>query len=134
MRLPLTLAINARRMDAVDVLLAAGADPDNTNRLGESSLHHAAAGNAAILETLLTAGANPDARDAGGVTPLMLAAAQGRSDIIDLLESAGARLDLKDYQGASAADWALRGGHEQLKERLETALSEMVTSPTASGR
>jgi thioredoxin-related protein len=131
--LPLTLAINARRLDAVDVLLAAGADPDNTNRLGESSLHHAAVGDAAILETLLTAGANPDTRDAGGVTPLMLAAADGRSDSIDLLKSAGARLDMKDYQGASVADWALRGGHEQLKERLETALSSAGTPPAASG-
>ena len=95
-------AVEARRSDAEKALLAAGADPDNTNRLGESALHLAAEGDSGILETLLGAGANPNARDSGGVTPLMLAAAAGRSDGIDLLRAAGARLDMKDYQGSSA--------------------------------
>jgi thioredoxin-related protein len=123
---PLMLAVQGRHTNAVNALLAAGADPDNTNRLGESSQHLAAAADAGILETLLAAGANPNARDAGGVTPLMLSAARGRSDTIELLRGAGARLDMKDYQGASVADWALRGGHAQLAGRLESDLSHLV--------
>lgn len=129
--LPLMAAVRAERTDAVRELLAAGADPDNTNRLGESSLHIAVAGDAGILQALLAAGANPNARDAGGVTPSMLAAAAGSSESIDLLRRAGARLDMKDYQGASVKDWALRGNHSELAERLESAISNSVSQTAA---
>jgi hypothetical protein len=77
------------------------------------------------------AGANPNARDAGGVTPLMLAAAAGRVANVNLLRAAGARLDMKDYQGSSVKDWALRGGHTELAEGLASTLSSAQT-PTAT--
>jgi thioredoxin-related protein len=125
---PLMSAVKAERTDAVKALLAAGADPDNTNRMGESSLHLAVRGDSDILKSLISAGANTNARDAGGVTPLMLAAAAGGLDNIDLLRAAGARLDMKDYQGSSVKDWALRGGHSELAEKLESALSGAQTS------
>lgn len=128
----LMAAVKGQRKDAVETLLAAGADPDNTSRLGESSLHLAVAGDGSILAMLLTAGANPNARDAGGVTPLMLAAAAGRSDNIGLLRAAGARLDMKDYQGSSIKDWALRGGHRELAEALESTLSSAETPAATS--
>ena len=127
----LMAAVRARRADAVQVLLAAGADPDDTDRLGESSLHLAVVDEPAILKSLLAAGANPNSRDAGGVTPLMLAAAAGRSDNMELLQAAGARLDMKDYQGSTIKDWALRGGHSQLADQLESALST-IPAPSAT--
>ena len=130
---PLLAAVKARRADAVQALLAAGADPDDTDRLGESSLHLAVADESAILEHLLAAGANPNARDAGGVTPLMLAAAAGRSDSIALLRAAGARLDMTDYQGSTVKDWALRGGQGELADQLESALSKISAPSKATG-
>jgi thioredoxin-related protein len=123
----LMAAVRAQRTDAVKLLLAAGADPNSTNRLGESSLHLAIMGDASILKTLLDADANVNIRDAGGVTPLMLASGKGRETSIDALIAANARLDLKDYQGSSAADWAMRGGYGKLAARLNSALSKLVT-------
>ncbi len=133
--LPLLTAVKARRADAVKALLGAGADPDNTNRLGESSLHVAVAGTAEVLTPLLEAGANPNARDAGGVTPLMLAAGEGSQESVDLLLAAGARIDMKDYQGSSVTDWAVRGGNKAIAARLASAVQSPVetAAPTASG-
>ena len=124
--LPLMAAVKVKRMDSVKALLGAGADPDGTNRLGESSLHVAAAGDSGILKSLLDAGANPNARDAGGVTPMMLAAAAGREYNLRLFRNSGARLDVKDYQGSSFKDWAVRGGHMALAARLESELAASV--------
>jgi len=123
-------AVRARRIDSVSALLSAGADPGNTNRLGESSLHLAVAdtGAVAIGKILLDAGANPNARDAGGVTPMMLAARAGSLEGIELLRMAGGRFDMKDYQGSSVKDWALRGGHHELAMRLESLLATSVTT------
>ena len=128
--LRLLAAVAAQRVPAVRRLLTTGADPDRTNRFGESSLHIAAEGDPGIIEALLDAGANPNARDAGGVTPLMLAAGAGRETSIARLLSAGARLDMKDYQGSSVADWASRGGHSALAARLE---AEIAAAAEASG-
>ena len=127
--LSLMAAVKTQRTDSVKSLLAAGADPDDTNRLGESSLHLAAVSDPNILKSLLDAGANANLRDAGGVTPVMVAVAAGREDNIKLLRGSGARLDMKDYQGSSVKDWAVRGGHAALAARLE---SELVSSVTAT--
>jgi thioredoxin-related protein len=132
-QLPLLAAAGAGRRDAVELLLAAGADPDRTNRFGEGALHVAAKSDTAILAILLAAGADPNARDAGGVTPLMLAARAGRADNTGTLRRAGARIDMKDYQGSSIRDWALRGGHQTLAERLGAALDELDAPSPASG-
>lgn len=130
---PLMIAVRERRVDAVEVLLDAGADPDRRNRSGETSLHLAVGGDPGMLKLLLEAGANPNAQDAGGVTPLMLAAAAGQEDGTKMLRGAGARLDMKDYQGASVRDWALRGDHRALAARLEAQLDNARTVP-ASGK
>jgi thioredoxin-related protein len=131
--LALLAAVEAQRQPAVLRLLTAGADPDRANRFGESSLHIAASGDVAIVQSLLDAGANPNARDAGGVTPLMLAAGAGRDETVTLLRGAGARLDMKDYQGSSVRDWALRGGHGELAKRLDASAAEAVVPEPGAG-
>lgn len=122
----LIIAVQDGKVARVKRLLTSGADPDYADELGDTAVHHAARGDAAILQLLLDAGANPNARNAGGISPLMLAAGSGRTEMIELLRKAGARLDIKDYQGSSAYDWALRGGHAELATSLKT---EIEASP-----
>ena len=58
----------------ITILLELGANIEATNRRLETPLHKAASvGNARNVELLLTHGANPDARNADGLTPLALA-------------------------------------------------------------
>lgn len=123
----LHMAVQAGNIVRVRQLLEAGVDPDIADELGDTPLHHAVRGETGLSQLLLDAGANPNARNAGGIAPLLLAAGSGRSDLIERLRQAGARIDIKDYQGSSAGDWALRGGHPDLADRLKQQIA-------ASGR
>lgn len=60
----------------------------------------------ALVLTHLRRGADVNARDAGGVTPLMLAMARGRADICQLLLDEGADPRLLDQAGRSALAYA----------------------------
>ncbi|MDZ7750637.1 MAG: thioredoxin fold domain-containing protein [Gammaproteobacteria bacterium] len=124
----LMAAVERGEVAAMDRLLGSGAPPDAANRQGETALHLATAQPLAITERLTAAGANIDARDAGGVSVLMRAAGRGRRDLVEHLLAAGARLDFKDYEGASAVHWAGRAGHRELA-RFLTARLEAQPSP-----
>jgi thioredoxin-related protein len=118
----LIVAVQSGSVDEVRRLLASGSDPDDADDLGDTPVHHAVGGEVAILKTLLDAGANPNARNSGGISPVMLAFGSGRTDMIELLRKAGARVDILDYGGASAYDWALRGGHRALAESVKAEI------------
>jgi hypothetical protein len=76
----------------------------------ETLLHFAArSGEADIVTALLHAGANVDAQDFLGITPLMLAASYGHSDVVDLLLRAGADAEKRDRNGESALHYAAFG-------------------------
>ncbi len=79
---------------ALQLLLAAGADPDARDADGATPLHDAAAGAACArcLCALLAAGADPRARDRRGRTPAQLAAERGGGgEPVALLRAAEAR-------------------------------------------
>ena len=61
---------------------------------------------------------NVDQRNAGGVTALMLAAANGDAEMVQLLIEDDARADIRDYHDKSAADWADKKGHSGLAQSL----------------
>jgi ankyrin repeat protein len=76
--------------DLATLLLYAGANVRATTRLGGYTPLHLAsqagsAGVAGVIDALAAAGANVDAPDATGVTPLMLAAASGNTDAVAAL-------------------------------------------------
>lgn len=134
--LPLDLAIMTDRPDRVRALLDAGADPNaswaahgdrlplevaiESDKFRYGRLKH----RAEIVQALLDRGADPNARwcpfesrhrvaigwtpcvTAGGVTPLMMAAAWDQLDVVVLLLQAGADPDLEDWYGTSAIDRA----------------------------
>lgn len=95
-RTPLMAASEFGRSDVVDMLLTAGADPAAVDQKGKTALHLAAGSfwaNASdrlgALIQLLNRGANPNARDADGMTPLAAALQRGRGDLADLLREHG---------------------------------------------
>jgi ankyrin repeat protein len=77
---PLLAAANLHRADLVKQLLEAGADVDGAMRNGGTALHFAAlSDDPESVIVLLAAGANPDALDHEGNTPLAVALADGSS-------------------------------------------------------
>lgn len=80
-----TVAIEAGNWNTISMLLAAGASPDVSDRLGRAPLHYATAAPAKIARSLIQANADVDSRNAGGIAALMLAAGKERRDIVELL-------------------------------------------------
>jgi ankyrin repeat protein len=112
---PLHLAAYFGAPRVAALLLARGADvaavADNPMRI--QALHAAAAGrHLAIATALLAAGADPDARQQAGYTPLMAAAANGDAELTRALLAAGADPALTNDSGASAADIAREHGQD----------------------
>jgi len=103
---PVLLAAAATDDDdpaGVQLLLKHKARADARDRQRRSALHEAAAaGHAAIIDTLLAAGANLEARDAQGRTPLLEAAAAGRAAVIEHLLPHTPDLAAVDGEGRNA--------------------------------
>jgi ankyrin repeat protein len=113
-RMPLHRAIDAGDARAVASLLDAGANVNepirsneqHSSEWGNTPLHLAARdGRDDIVRLLLSRGANFNAQNDRGITPLHLAAA-ARESTAQLLLDAGARVDLADERGQTALHWA----------------------------
>lgn len=102
---PLADAARAGDIAAIRDLTAHGADPNEA--VGQNNwtpLEHAIhKAQLKSVEVLLDAGADPNRADAGGTTPLMMAAGYGYTDIVQLLLRRGAK------PSAKALDMALTG-------------------------
>lgn len=118
---PLHLAAFAGEIGSTRRLLEAGAETsviaDNDQR--NTPLHAALAGKGdlQVLRILLDAGARPDTRASGGVTPLHLAASRGSLEAITLLVEAGARPEAMQ-DGRTPAELARERGHSEAAEHL----------------
>ncbi|MCA8945826.1 MAG: ankyrin repeat domain-containing protein [Planctomycetes bacterium] len=96
-RTPLEAAVVVGNADAVEVLIAAGA-----NVAGEGSIAFSFAAlknDVRVLNVLLAAGADPNAHTASLQTPLHLAAREGASDALAVLLKAGAKPNAQDDTG-----------------------------------
>jgi ankyrin repeat protein len=119
--LPVALAAFFGHPSAVRLLLAHGAAVHMAarNAMQVQPLHAAVAGrNAEAVAAILERGADPNARQQAGYTPLMGAASSGRGDIADLLLARGADLSLLSDDGKSAELIAREHGHAELAARL----------------
>jgi ankyrin repeat protein len=119
---PLGLAAFFGRAEAAELLLARGGEVNTAarNAFQVMALHAALAGPAPdIARSLIAAGADVNARQQGGLTPLQEAAIQGRLDLVQLLLDHGADPLARDEQGRTAADWARTRGHSEVGEFLE---------------
>ncbi|KAL9961101.1 hypothetical protein ACROYT_G029985 [Oculina patagonica] len=80
------------KLQAVEYLLAKGADPSPEDNNGWNSLHWASyGGNTAVIEKILSYGIDIESRDKDGSTPLMLAQERGKSEAVTYLLSKGAK-------------------------------------------
>jgi ankyrin repeat protein len=88
--LPLHSAASGGHADIVELLLAAGAEPDSRQRHGWTPLHAAAQNDdARSLEALLAAGADPELRNDDGLSAIDLARAAGNDDLVARLGGSG---------------------------------------------
>lgn len=101
-------------IEAVRLLLAAGADPKLRDSRGATALHYAA--NADIVGLLLQRGAKFDARDETGATPLLTVPDEGAA--LALLE-AGADANVKPEFGRPLAERAKEFGWKRVRARLK---------------
>jgi ankyrin repeat protein len=100
----------------------AGAVADNPMRV--QPLNSAAAGrHHEIAVALIAAGADIDARQEGGHTPLLAAAGNGDADLARTLLAAGADPTLARDDGVGPADLARAQGHDALADELAAATS-----------
>ena len=124
--LPLGLAAFFGQVEAVRRLLDRGADVSAAARnfMQVQPLHAAVAARCLLaVELLLTQGADANARQQVGYTPLMGAASSGRDDLVDLLIAHDADVRLVSEDGKTAADVAREHVHAALAERLDRTLA-----------
>jgi len=119
---PLHLAAAFASADAVTLLLEHGAHVHqfSHNPMRNQPLHACVALNHSldVVRALLEAGADVNATQHGGYTPLLQAAAAGKKDMVLLLLEQGARHDCVCGQGKSPADYARERGHTEIAEIL----------------
>lgn len=118
--------------EAARTLLDAGAPVDTVarNEMRVQPLHSAAAGHQReICRMLLAAGAEVDARQAGGFTPLHEAAQNGDPEMVELFLSAGADATATTDDGKTAADLAEAASHPDVARRLR----EIAATPADPG-
>lgn len=120
---PLGLACFFGHKDVAEVLLGAGADPNQaaSNAMKVAPLHAAAAaGRADIVALLLEKGANPNARQQMGFVPLHEAARAGNLDLAHLLVDHGADVNAATDDGKRPLAIAVEAGKTEMAAYLES--------------
>ena len=95
----------------------------NTSNVQTEALFRATReGNTDMVKSLLSSpGADVNATDERGSTPLLEAARYGHEDICRVLIAAGANLKSKDRDGKTALMLAVQGDHEEVVRILKQA-------------
>jgi ankyrin repeat protein len=118
----LHLAAHFGHGDAVDALLAAGADVRalSDNHEANTALHASLAGRKSvrIVSALLARSADVNACAGGGYTPLHIASFEGDVTLINTLLAHGAAAEARADDGKTALAIAEEKGHAQAARRL----------------
>jgi uncharacterized protein len=115
-------AVRLNDIQLVDILLHAGAQPDNPGNKGIAPLHTAASlGHADIVDHLISANAKVDIKDDRGNTPLIQAARLGREKALSRLIAASASVNHQNVDGSSALIFAAANDHLGAVRMLATS-------------
>jgi ankyrin repeat protein len=122
-------------LDAVDLLIGAGAKTGLKNRDGITPLHLASlSGNPRIIDRLIKAGADAKQTGPAGETMLMLAARNGNPDAIKTLAAAGADVNAKEpIRGTTALMWATEQRHPEAVKALLEAKADFSAKSGPAG-
>ncbi len=112
---PLHYAVTFHQPEALELLVARGAELSAPDDTGMTPLHAAAMlGRAEEAEMLLEFGADAAARDAFGDTPAHTAAASGMGNVLQVLAVHGADLALLNNAGHTPLDLARRNRQDRV--------------------
>ena len=120
---PLMHACENGDVDAINILLDAGADPNIADEDGYTSLHDAVEGfcSTESLRAIIDHGADVNAINKNSVTAIMIACYKGNTDAISILLNAGADLNMTDGNGATCIHHVVGEGFT--KAMLETVIN-----------
>lgn len=151
----LHLAASHGDSEKVDKLLDCGANIEAQDEFGRTPLHHVCGRQAPstpmqaigkllfkseisayseCAENLIDRGANVNATDGDGWTPLHYSAMHANSKVAETLVENGANLAMTDKLGMSAQDVAFAKGNEKLADRLEPAPVRDMTKTKSKER
>src|SRR5579863_7228997 len=113
-------AVRNDNLDIADLLIANGAPVNAATRYNITPLSLACDhGNAAMIERLLKAGADPDGTSEEGQAALMSASLAGKVNAIKVLLTHGAKVNVAEpVKGQTALMWAASEGHTSAVETL----------------
>ncbi len=119
----IVVAVESRNLDALRILVEAGARIDNRARRTDRTALTVAAemGDVAIIRALLELGADADYTGGGREVAFIKAARAGHAEILQALIDAGADTEETDLSGYTAMELAERGRHRQAIEVLRDA-------------
>lgn len=104
-------AINYNNIDAIKLLIEAGANLNATDNMGRTPLMIAVEfNNQDAVQILIESGANLNMQNLWGTTALNFAARKGHALIFQKLLYAGADIHKKDADGRTALDYVYEGG------------------------
>lgn len=115
-------AVSVGNIDAINVLLEAGADVDLKNKKGRSAIFFAIRkSNLTAIYKLYLAGANVNIRDNENATPLCYAADYGQTACVLLLIELAADVNAGDKSGVTPLMMSLTHGHRDIADALLSA-------------